>query len=206
MLSPASSVGLVSNLRPWFVSGCTVHKEAALAPVVQISLVRNLEKEVDGDPSTGDRQFSEILTGSEPTGLPDARRSSLRQLCLLGGFSDSLSPSHRRVTFRAAILVNAELHRQPRQMTLFCVRTQTQPWISGNYLPSLTAQPLPDDRDSCDDELAAAHPNRAACLAVFRRAEPGRAPGGDANRERHPVVGEFELIRSLNRRVIFGSR
>ena len=37
-LSPASSVGLVSILRLWFVSSCTAHKEAALAPVPEIFL------------------------------------------------------------------------------------------------------------------------------------------------------------------------
>jgi len=44
LASPASSVGLLYILRLLLVSFCTVHKEAALAPVPQIFLGPNLEK------------------------------------------------------------------------------------------------------------------------------------------------------------------
>jgi hypothetical protein len=63
LVLPVSSVGLVSILRPLFVSSCTIHKEAALAPVAQIFLVRSLEKNstaaIDGSSLVSEKSMSD---------------------------------------------------------------------------------------------------------------------------------------------------
>ena len=123
LVLPVSSVGLVSILRPLFVSSCTIHKEAALAPVAQIFLIRNLEKNstaaIDGSSLVSEKSH----VGSELYGLPE-RRDGRKPSSFTR--ADSATPFHRIVEgVPAGNIVKAELHRQPIQMTLFCVRMQT---------------------------------------------------------------------------------
>lgn len=84
-------------------------------------LARNLEKKSTAAHRRLPSVFRKILAGSELNALPAAPRSSLGQVCLFVRIQRRLSIASCSA-FRAAIWVRAELNRQPRQMTLFCVR------------------------------------------------------------------------------------
>jgi hypothetical protein len=76
LLSPASSVGLVSILRVWFVSSCTVDEEAALAPVPQIFLANKVANLAliyasTGKPDEAIALIKRLLSTPGPVAWPD---------------------------------------------------------------------------------------------------------------------------------------